>query len=248
MIRQPLQRRKGCVVEDNRRYISIKRVIIMVSISALLISISGIGYLVFASWFSSARQTTESIAGEINERIYEQINSFMHVPEHMNEVNHKIIENGILDLSDEILREKFFVGILSSHNEEIYSFSYGTANGEYYGARRNENGVIEIMRNNASTGGNSWYYSVKEDLTAGELVVQAGQFDPRTRAWYKAAKEAGGPALSPVYKHFVADDLTISAAWPVYDSSGRLLGVLGTHMLLSGIGAYLEDTVHNYNG
>jgi diguanylate cyclase (GGDEF)-like protein/PAS domain S-box-containing protein len=220
----------------------------LVSISAMLISISSIGYLVFTSWFLSARQTTESIAGEINERIYEQINSFMHVPEHMNEVNYKIIENGILDLSDEIFREKFFVGVLSSHNEEIYSFSYGTVNGEYYGARRNENGVIEIMRNDASTGGNSWYYSVKEDLTAGELIVKAGKFDPRTRAWYKAAVETGDPALSPVYKHFVMDDLTISAAWPIYDSSNKLQGVLGTHMLLSGIGDFLQYTVHDYNG
>jgi hypothetical protein len=34
--------------------------------------------------------------------------------------------------------------------------------------------MIEIMRNNSFTGGNSWYYSVDEDLTAGELVVKAG--------------------------------------------------------------------------
>ncbi len=179
---------------------------------------------------------------------YNQIYSFMHIPGHINEINHKVIENGILDISDEKLRDKFFVGVLNSHNDEIYSFSYGTANGEYYGARRNEDGTTEIMRNNATTGGNSWYYSVNEDLTAGELAVHAGEFDPRTRAWYQAAQAAGGPVLSPVYKHFVMDDLTISAAWPVYDNDGGLQGVMGTHMLLSGIGNFLEDTVREYNG
>lgn len=235
-------------VEDNRRNISIKRIIIIVFILAMLVSISSIGYLIFTNWFSSARQITESIAEDINESIYNQIYAFMHGPDQINEVNHRIIENGILDLSDEKQRDKFFVGVLSSQHDEIYSFSYGTVNGEYYGARRKENGVIEIMRNNAATGGNSWYYSVNEDLTAGELVVQAGKFDPRTRAWYKAAVEAGSPTFSSIYKHFVMDDLTVSTAWPVYNKAGELQGVLGTHMLLSGIGSYLEDTIHDYNG
>lgn len=241
---------KGMVslVKDNRKAISIKSTIIIVFILAMLVSISSIGFMIFTNWFSSAQKTTESIAETISEDIYKQIYSFMHVPDHINEVNHKIIANSILDLSDEKLREKFFVGVLSSHSAEIYSFSYGTANGEYYGARRNENGVIEIMRNNASTGSNSWYYSVKEDMTAGELVVQAGEFDPRTRAWYKAAEAVESPTLSPVYKHFVMNDLTISAAWPIYDGNGKLQGVLGTHMLLSGIGTYLEETVHDYSG
>lgn len=214
----------------------------------MVISIGSIGYLVFTSWFSSAKQTTESIAAQINEQINNRIYSYLHVPEQINETNHKIIANGILDLSEENLRDKFFVGVLGSYEDKIYSFSFGTANGEYFGARRNENGVIQIMKNNASTGGNSWYYSVNDDLTAGELAVQAGQFDPRTRAWYKAAVAAEEPIFSPIYKHFVMNDLTISYASPVYNKEGTLQGVLGTHMLLNDIGAYLKDTVSHYNG
>lgn len=214
----------------------------------MLVSIGSIGYLIFNNWFSSARQTTESIAEELNESIYNQIYSFIHVPSQINEANHKIIANGILDINDERLRDKFFVGVLSSRDDEIYSFSYGTADGEYYGARRNEKGVIEIMRNNAGTRGNSWYYSVNDDMTAGDLAVQAGKFDPRTRAWYKAAVETGSPTFSPIYKHFVMDDLTVSFACPIYNKLGELQGVLGTHMLLTDIGTYLKNAVSKYNG
>lgn len=235
-------------MKGNRTSISIKWIITIVFIMAMLISTSGIGYLIFTRWLLSAEQITVSIAGDISNSIYNQIYSFMHVSDHINEANQKIIKSGILDLSDEKLRDEYFVGVLSSHNDEIYSFSYGAANGEYYGARRNENGIIEIMRNNASTGGNSWYYSVNEDLTIGKLTVQAGKFDPRTRAWYKAAVEAGTPTFSPIYKHFVMDDLSVSASWPIYNKAGELQGVFGTHMLLSGIGNYLEDTVNHFNG
>ena len=44
-------------------------------------------------------------------------------------------------------------------SEEIYSFSYGTENGEYYGALRNEKNQIELYRSDNKTDGNSFYYS-----------------------------------------------------------------------------------------
>lgn len=214
----------------------------------MLLSSVIIGYIVFTNWFLSAKETTESIAEEMNRKIHTQINSFLYVPEQINESNHKIISNGILDLTEDELREYFFVGVLSSRNSEIYSFSYGTAKGEYYGARRNESDAIEIMRNNASTGGNSWYYSVNEDMKAGDLVVDAGKFDPRTRPWYKIVIDTGKPAFSPIYKHFIMDDLSISYGSPVLDKTGEIQGVLGIHMLLSDIDTYLEETVSKYNG
>lgn len=228
--------------------ISIRRIILFIFVIALFLSVSFFGSVVFSNWIASAKKMTTQMADDINDEIYNKVYTFMQAPYHMNAVNHKVIANGMLDLADEKQREKFFVGVLEAHSNEIYSFSFGTVNGEYYGARRNEKGVIEIMRNNAGTGGNSWYYSVNEDWTAGDLVVQAGRFDPRTRAWYKAAVESGGPVFSSLYKHFVMDDLTVSAAWPIYNETGTLEGVLGTHMLLSDIGTYLSDAVDDYNG
>jgi len=236
------------LVNDCGKTISIKNIIIIVFVLAMLISISSIGFMIFANWFSSAQATTTSIAESINNAIYKQIESFMQVPTHINEVNHKIIANGLLDLSDEKLREKFFVEVLTTHSDEIYGFCYATAQGEYFGACRNEKGILQIKRTDASTGGDLWYYSVNEDMTADELVVQAGPFDPRIRPWYKAAEAAKSPTLSPVYKHPVVDDSVISAVWPIYDENGELHGVMATHMLLSGIQNYLETVVRDYLG
>ncbi|NCB73033.1 MAG: sensor domain-containing diguanylate cyclase, partial [Clostridia bacterium] len=214
----------------------------------MLLTVGGIGYLVFSGWYSSAKNTTESMASEMNVHIYNQIYSLLHVPEQINESNHKLIANDIIDIRDGSIRDRFFAGVLSSYEDEIYSFSYGTSDGEYYGARRNEDWEIEIMRNDASTGGNSWYYTAKEDLTAGELILKAGLFDPRTRNWYKAAAESGNPTFSPIYKHFIMDDMTVSYACPVYDEQGKLEGILGTHVLLGNIDSYLEDIVSQYKG
>jgi len=235
-------------MKSNKKSLSIKNLTILAVVMALIMSASGIAYLIFSQWFSSAEQLTEKISTEINIGLFEQTYTFMSTAADINEENHSILENRILDLSNSQLREKYFVGVLKAQDTQIYSFSYGTVNGEYYGARRNNQGILEIMRNDATTGGQSWYYTVNQDSTAGELVLKAGAFDPRTRAWYQVAVESRKTSFSPVYKHFVMDDLAISAACPIYDEQGSLLGVLGTHMLLSEIGSFLKESVEPYGG
>jgi diguanylate cyclase (GGDEF)-like protein/PAS domain S-box-containing protein len=88
---------------------------------------------------------------------------------------------------------------------------------------------------------------VQEDGTAGELLFKSGKYDPRTREWYKAAKLVGKPTFSPIYKHFIIDDLAVSAAWPIYNKDGALEGVLGAHITLSNIDDFLKGAVQNRN-
>ena len=48
------------------------------------------------------------MAADINDEIYNRVDTFMRVPYHMNEVNYKVIENGMLNLSDEKQRDRFW--------------------------------------------------------------------------------------------------------------------------------------------
>ena len=227
---------------------SIRRTLLALYLALMLLTAGLIGYFIFSRWSAAAREITQTLSQEMNSDILGQVDSLIRVPLGMNEENERVLRYGLLDLSDETLRDKYFVGVLSACDSSIYSISYGSAEGEYYGARRSEDGAVEIMKNNAETGGESWYYAVNPDQTAGAQTVNAGLFDPRTRDWYKAAVSAGGPVASPIYRHFVMNDLTVSFAVPIYSGSGRLRGVLGTHMLLSGIGDYLKKTVSKYGG
>jgi diguanylate cyclase (GGDEF)-like protein/PAS domain S-box-containing protein len=224
--------------------IPIRQLVIIVFIFFLLITVSLIGYIVFSNWMSSSESHTEQMAANMNKEVSAQVDQFISLPLHINEVNQRLISNGIVNLYNELEREKYMVGVLQAHDGEIlYSFSYGSETGEYYGARRNEHNEIEIMRNNSATNGHSWYYSLKPDLTAGERVVVTGKFDPRERDWYQAAKKEQKPVFSPIYKHFVMDDLAVSAAYPIYNWDGVLQGVLGAHITLSRIDHYLPEIV-----
>ncbi|TGE32242.1 response regulator [Desulfosporosinus sp. Sb-LF] len=203
-----------------------------------------IGYVVFSSWKGSVDNFIVKMENDANQDIVKQMEKFLSVPLNMNDANHNLIENEIVDLNNQEKRETYFAGVIkANNNEEVYSFSFGAENGDYYGARRNEKNQIEIMENNSETHGNTRYYSITNDLTVGELVEETGRFDSRTRDWYKVAKEKQKPVFSPIYKHFVMDDLAVSAAYPIYSKNGIFQGVLGTHITLSNINKYLIDIV-----
>lgn len=234
----------GCCAVRFLNRSSIKRNIMTIYITTTLVTFAIVYYVLFSNWISTADGILSTIAKDMNQTIYGEFEGFVKLPQYLNEVTENQIRNGVLDFNDETIRDKFFVGLLSAHGSTpIYSISIGTEKGEYYGARRNKDNNVEIMKNNTDTGGKSRYYKVREDMTAGELVVETGRFDPRTRPWYKAAKESGKTSFSPLYKHFVLDDLTVSVGTPVYDKEGSLIGVLGTHITLSRMDQYLNDIV-----
>lgn len=212
----------------------------------MLVSFGIIGYFVFSGWFSSSKEATESVAGELNEHIYKQIFSYMLFPAQINEVNHKIIANGMVDFSDEATRDRYFVGVLSSYSDAISGISYATADGEYYGARRNANGVFEIIRSNFQTGGQIWYYNTTDDNTAGEVAEIGGAYDMRQSEWYTSAVERSGPGFTDIHRHYLTNKLVITYSCPLYNQDGSLNGVLGTHMLLNDISLAIDLMVREY--
>lgn len=200
-----------------------------------------IGIIVFYNWRLSANETIARMQDESSRLVEVAIERYIQVPLAVNEITHGLLAQKIVDLSDERQRTRLFPSVLQSVENNVYSFSYGMETGAYYGARRNESNRLEFMKSEAATGGRSQYYTLNEDLSVGNLAVQLGPFDPRTRQWYEAAKAKRAPTFSAVYKHFVLPDLAVSAVRPVVDEGGALQGVLGVHISLSNINALLGE-------
>ena len=219
---------------------------IILSFILLIVStFSVIGYFIFASWKTSTEHFVVKFQNNANTNILNQIERYINTPTFINEGNFTLLQDDIIDIYDQKKREIYFASMLKSFNEEVYSFTYGTETGEYYGARRNKQKDIEVIINNETTNGKSRYYSTTQDLTAGEFKEETGKFDPRTRDWYVTAKNTRKPTFSPIYKHFVMNDLAITAAYPIYNKENILKGVLGTHITLSEINNYLKDLVES---
>lgn len=230
------------------KYHSTSRMVIGSIIILNILLAIGIGYPAFSNWYSSIEKTTGELSENLNQETIKQIDSFIEAPLHINDVNYKMIKNGMIDLSDEVQRDKFFVSMLSSYTKNIFSYAYCTVNGDYYGAVKDMDGAIEIAKNNADTGGETWYYTVNDDMSAGSFLKSTGKDDLRTSVWYKAAMNAGTPVFSPAYKSPLQNEIAIAAVYPIYNHYGTLEGVLAASLLLPDISENLGGIVDGHGG
>jgi PAS domain S-box-containing protein len=220
----------------------------LISVSFIALTVTSLcisSFLIFSRWRASINDTIAQLEEDSTRDILSGVEALVNTPLNMNETNRYFIENGVLNLEDAGERDRFFAGIVEASREDIYSCSYGTEMGDYYGARRNAGNRIELYHSDSTTGGHSFYYTAADDLTAGDFIQDYGAFDPRTRDWYKIAKELGKPVFSPLYRHFVKHDLVLTAAYPIYNEAGDLEGVLGTHIILSRLNDNLKSIVRD---
>jgi HAMP domain-containing protein len=65
-----------------------------------------------------------------------------------------------------------------------------------------------------------------------DIIEAIRAFDPRSRPWYRLAREKGRPVWTELYVDANTKKLNVTAATPVRDSAGKLLGVVGFDVLL----------------
>lgn len=219
----------------------IRRLFILTIITCLLT----VGIIIFYHWKISVDEMILEVQVALSQSIQREIENFIAVPMQMNERNRYAFESGIIDRKSPEEMAKFFAGVMRGADDGIYSFSLGTEYGEYYGVRKNQKNQFEFMRSDAYTGGDSVYYELDNEDKIGNPSVFAGPFDVRKRIWYVLAKTERKPVFSPVYKHFVMQDLAISAASPLYAENGDYIGVLGTHSTLRKMNKELKDLLQD---
>ena len=110
-----------------------------------------------------------------------------------------------------------------------------------FNALRNEIGLMAniqdvlfaIQTNNKSVG--TTYTGTEYGVTIcadPDSARKTPYFDPRTRVWYKNAKQANGLIWTDVFEDYLGRGLAITCAKPFYDANGNIAGVAGMGMFL----------------
>jgi HAMP domain-containing protein len=205
-----------------------------------LIATCLIGFLLLQGGQEAVGAVLKEMRTETLERVHEQLTRHIDEPLRLNQLNVDAWQAGLLNLSDPIKRERQFVNHLQAFPDAAMTF-VGLSDGSFYGARRKTSGEVQVVRNNQQTSGASWYYNISEQGDGLEVQERFPNFDARTRPWYLAAEMTGKPIFSGVYRHFVFHEPTITAAYPIFNGDGRLVGVFGTDYLLSWLGNMLRN-------
>lgn len=181
----------------------------------------------------------ETISDQVFNRMTSLLDDQLEQAMQLNQVNALNYERGLLHLDDSGNRDQYFSGMISAYNDVAMTF-VGLDDGSFYGARRSIDGSIQVVRNDAQTGGASEYYLVDEQGNRQDFVERFDNFDPRKRPWYVKATEEKAPVLSDVYNHFVVKLPTITASYPVLEN-GKVIAVFGVDYLLTWIGETLSS-------
>jgi diguanylate cyclase (GGDEF)-like protein len=156
----------------------------------------------------------------------------------LNEIHKDMLSREFLHLEDVKERERYFSLAIKNYPDAVMTF-IGLPDGQFYGARKNLDGTINVVRNNQKTYGNSEYYSINEMGEGTTLVQTFENYDPRKRPWYINTVEKKDINFSPIYSHFVFKEPTITASIPIYEED-TLIGVFGVDFLMTWLGETLS--------
>ncbi|MEL7641378.1 MAG: ATP-binding protein [Solidesulfovibrio sp.] len=216
------------------------RVLLTAPVVALVLATGlGIGWLALSGGREAVGDAAGQVRAEVLVRVRQTLAAYLDVPGEVNALGVEALRRGLLVPGEPRNVQRYFSAIVEANPSIAYNF-YGTADGEFYGARRLGPRQVQIVRAGAETGGDSHNFAVTPDGDAGELKQVYKHFDPRTRPWYKAGAAAGGPVWTPVYRHFALGVPTITACLPAFAPDGGLLGVFGADYPLTRIHEFLR--------
>ncbi|MBC7960957.1 MAG: diguanylate cyclase [Vallitaleaceae bacterium] len=176
---------------------------------------------------------------EIQVLIEKELTGHLNEATQLNALNQEALSRGLLVVEDQENREKYFSSVIRYFPDVTMTY-YGQENGFFYGARRNEDSSIYVVKNDNTTKGSSDYYSIDSNGTSKDFIQAYENFDPRVRPWYKSAVQDKTATFGSIYSHFILKEPTLTASFPNY-VDGVLTGVFGVDFQMTWLGETLKN-------
>lgn len=237
-VADPTQSAGKLAIIKNARSLPLRTVLIVPFVLQIFAAVGVVGYLSFRNGQQAVNEVASQLRQEISDRISERVQAYMTFPHQLNQFKANAFELGDLNLQDTARIQRHFWKQLQTF--DTVSVTYvATPAGDFIAARRTNEGDFLLQERSDLTEGNMNYYGVNKEGEPTNLVKVKPKYDPRVRPWYTAATEAKKATWSKVYADFTSKGLGITAAQPLYDSSGELQAVFGTDLLFSRVNEFL---------
>ena len=220
--------------------VPLRLVVVMPFVLQIFAAVGLIGWLSLQNGQKAVNNVATQLRSEITARIKDHLEVHIKAPHSVNQLNANAIEFGQVNLDEPETLERHIWGQLHSFTPLTSSY-FGTVDGYIISARRMPDGTLTVATEHPSTGGKFLRYYTNDKGERTELLTILPDYDPRVRPWYRVALAAGKPTWSPIYPEFVTKGLGITAAKPLYDEQGQLLGVLGSDLFFTQVNKFLHS-------
>lgn len=147
--------------------------------------------------------------------VVKELDALFSGAERLNLQHQLTMERGLTAFGDNAETQRYFSSALITMPYAVMTY-VGFPDGQFYGARRMADNTIEVVKNNATTGGDSQYFAIDSSGKAVKPTNIYENFDPRKRPWFIKAIAEGHLTFTDMYSHFVLKEPTITASLPVY--------------------------------
>ena len=172
---------------------------------------------------------------------------FLEPAERSASLSRELLERGVLNAADPLGLERYFLAQLRS-NSQLAGIYLGQTDGGFVFVKRDGDGFSSKFI--AFESGQRQVKRLTRDANLNIIkreALPADTFDPRSRPWYRAANQAGATIWTDPYVFFTSKRPGVTAASPVM-KSGRMVGVVGVDIEISGLSNFLNDVPLSEHG
>ena len=230
-------------LKNTSRKLRLRTTLVVPFILQIVAGVGLVGYLSFRSGERAINDLANQLQKEVKNRVNHHLETYLKTPQRVNQINHDIIEIGLLDANN-FSASRQYLWILLQRFETISYIGFGNEQEKFIGVERLEGGRFSVEVKDESTGVNKLVYLLdKQGNLIDKQIGASKNYLPTRRPWYRAAKEANKPTWGKIYQ-FSSDSavrLGIPAVQPYRDKAGNLVGVLVTDLVISQISNFLNQ-------
>lgn len=224
------------------RQASLNQLLIIPFVLQICAAVGLTGYLSFRSGQQAIEDLSGQLRNEVTERVRDRIQTYIQVPQQLNQFNAQAVSMGILDFQKFPEAQLYFWRQVQTY-ETISHIGFGNPQGQYtrvgWVNRLSVEENPQIAEQLIPGGGALNYFDIDQDGKRIKLTKSAPNYDIRKRPSYQAGLEKGQPTWSKVFSNFGNNLLQIYASYPVYRDR-QLLGVLVCGLGLNQISEFLH--------
>ncbi|MEP0749625.1 ATP-binding protein [Trichocoleus sp. AS-A1] len=241
----------------------LRLILIVPFVLQIFAAVGLVGYLSFRNGQKAVNDLANQLIDKASQQVDEHLDTYLALPQQLNQVNADAIASGRLNLNDPKASEQYFWSQARAF-ETISYIGYALPNGGESGAGRWVNGVNLLVFENLPGNGVASDY-IADQRGNRKSLLQSYQADPFLPPGVKDIIKAGKPAWAGIYTYAFENTVQITEAgkaikshsgtsdiglnyyvavparYPIYDQKGKLRSLLMVDLLLTNVSEFLRN-------
>ncbi|MEB3292876.1 MAG: ATP-binding protein [Synechococcales bacterium] len=229
----------GSLKSQGSRARSLRLLLIVPFLAQIAAAVGLAGYLSILNGQKATRSLAIRLGEETQQRLAQQLSSYLSIPPKLNQINVNAVLAGKLDLQDLSGAGRYFCQQMQVF--DVGYMSWGNPQGHFIGVERLDTGAIVINEQSPQTQGNLQVYQTNQNCDRTQLLETKTDYKPTEEGWFVDTQATGKPSWSNIYAW---DDkpeiLSVSANYPLYDRAKNLKVILSIDLILTQVRETLQ--------